>query len=153
MRKTSMAALVGVLLGVHGCQLAIPNGLLNAAGGPPTASGGEDCRALFFKLDLNGDKSLTLEEYLKGRTGQTAPVTKKPAAKEARETLSNVEVDLSAGFKAMDADGDEKVSQSEFLASCEGEREDEDTAEIKVEPGVMPGHEPPVMRGMPCSLQ
>lgn len=140
MRKLSKAAMLCLVLAAQGCTFTLPNGLLKTTGNPGTGggtvSGEESCSAMFFKLDANGDKELTEDEYVRGRLGNvkaegqtgtasaqpTDETAKKPTAEEKRQVqdVRTIEDDLRAGFKALDADGNGRVTKDEFLASCDG---------------------------------
>lgn len=109
MRKRTCVALMGLLVTATGCKLTLPAGI--GAIGPitPTGSGkpivdqdtGGSCADRFAKYDRNGDKLLSLDEYLK-KGGE-----KGASAEEAERFLD------------LDADGDRKLSADEFAAGCE----------------------------------
>lgn len=143
MRNYSKAALLCLVLATQACTLTLPTGLVNTTGGKGgddkgggNVSGNESCTALFFKLDTNGDKELTEDEYVRGRLGNVKPAdadteaeavppptdAKKPTNEERREVLTvrTIEDDIRAGFKALDVDNNGRVNKDEFMMSCDG---------------------------------
>lgn len=174
MRKLSKAALLCLVLATQACTLTLPTGLTTTGTKPPgqggngTITGQEDCNALFFKFDLNGDKELSEEEYVTGRlsnvkkdapgTGTASGTTtgaqepaKAPTQEERRQVLDvrTLEDDIRAGFKAMDADKNGRVSRDEFLTNCEGTAKDKAVPPTPPDGGVVPG-KPPVIGNDDC---
>jgi Ca2+-binding EF-hand superfamily protein len=172
MRNYSKAALLCLVLATQACTLTLPNNLVKGTttvtgtdGNGGTVSGKEDCNALFFKYDLNSDKQLSEDEYIKGRlgnvkqddgsTGGTVVATggvqteeaKAPTREERREVLDvrTIEDDIRAGFKAMDADQNGALSREEFLLNCGGEATDTPKPKPSGKKVVPP--QPPVRKG------
>ncbi|MDB5101729.1 MAG: calcium-binding protein LPS1-beta-like [Cyanobacteria bacterium RYN_339] len=154
--RLPLVLVTGLLLAAQGCNLTLPTGL-TGTGGTTGAKGTEDCKSLFFKLDLDGDRVLTQDEFIKARLAMQAPAPAKPvpakdsttkalqatadAAATASATVAVPPVDdklladLQAAFKAMDKDGNGKVTADEFMATCDPSK-----------PGPMPpvDNKPPV---------
>lgn len=135
MRLGFGAAIAAVLVALSGCNITIPPGLLQGLteGGGITTQG-NDCRAQFDQDDANGDGALSETEYVQAQQRQRrGPATSAEVAQ------------FQAAFKALDANGDGKVTLDEFLAQCRG------TTPPKGEPSPLPTLPNRTMDGATCS--